>query len=481
MSAMAPSRPRIVVLGGGACGMTAAWALARAGAAVTVLEREPRVGGLCGTEERDGFRFDFGGHRFLSRSPALEKLVRQLCGPDLLLRTRSSVVLYNGHRYRYPLELDDVVGQAGLVAGARALASYGGQRLRRRLRPRPDRTFEDWVVQRFGRVLYDAFFGPYTHKLWGIAPTEISADWAAQRISLPSLGDVAARLFGLRHGGARTYARRYWYPRHGIGQIFERMADAARADGATVELGARVTGLLRARDGRLTHVRYSGNGGDGELACDAVISTVALPLLARLVGGAALPAEIARAAGRLRFRAIRLVHLLLARPEVSPHTWLYVAEPRYHIARIQEPKRRSPEMAPPGMTSLMLELPCDVGDELWCAPDGALVARCLDELAALGFVGLHADLRGSFSSFVAEGYPIYHLDYQRERERTLAFCQSVPNLVTVGRQGAFRYVFMDTAMEMGLAAAARVLGRAGVAPASLDQGGGLVEARALTA
>jgi len=86
----------------------------------------------------------------------------------------------------------------------------------------------------------------YTHKLWGIAPTEISADWAAQRISLPSLGDVALRLAGLKRGGARTYARRYWYPRLGIGQIFERMAAVAAAHGATFRLGARVTGLERA-------------------------------------------------------------------------------------------------------------------------------------------------------------------------------------------------------------------------------------------
>src|SRR4029077_18768681 len=87
---------RVAILGGGACGTTAAWHLARAGADVTVLEREPRVGGLCGTEERDGFRFDFGGHRFISKSRALEGLVRELVGEDLLLRTRSSAVLHRG-------------------------------------------------------------------------------------------------------------------------------------------------------------------------------------------------------------------------------------------------------------------------------------------------------------------------------------------------------------------------------------------------
>ncbi|HXU68211.1 MAG TPA: FAD-dependent oxidoreductase [Polyangia bacterium] len=470
---------RVAILGGGACGTTAAWHLARAGVDVTVVEREPRVGGLCGTEERDGFRFDFGGHRFISKSRALEGLVRELVGEDLLLRTRSSAVLHRGRRYRYPLELDDVVRNAGLVDGSRALLSYGRQRL---TPARADVSFEDWVVQRFGRRLYDAFFGPYTHKLWGIPPTQISADWAAQRISLPSLGDVALRLAGLRSGGARTYARRYWYPRFGIGQIFERMAAVAERHGAQFRLGARVTGVERGRDGNVRAVQFHGPRGDEELRCDAAISTLSLPLFARMLGGASLPADVARAAGHLRFRAIRLMHFLLDRPEFSPHTWLYVSEPHYRIARIQEPRRRSPDMAPPGRTSLMLELPCDVGDELWRASDDDVAARCLDELRALGFGDVARDLRGYYSSYVEEGYPIYHLDYQRERERVLAWTAETPNAISVGRQGAFRYVFMDTAMEMGVAAAEHLLGRAGATPPSeLDAAGGLIEARALTA
>src|SRR5947208_15510772 len=108
---------RVAILGGGACGTTAAWHLARAGVDVTVLERERRIGGLCGTQERDGFRFDFGGHRFLSRSRALEELVRSLVGDELLERTRSSVVVHRGERFRYPLELSDVVRRAGLGRG----------------------------------------------------------------------------------------------------------------------------------------------------------------------------------------------------------------------------------------------------------------------------------------------------------------------------------------------------------------------------
>jgi protoporphyrinogen oxidase len=458
--------------------LTAAHRLARQGLHVTVLEREPRPGGLCSTQERNGFRFDLGGHRFISRSPALVEMVRGLLGEELLERRRSSVVLNGGRRLRYPLQLDDVLSQVPTREGARILSSFARAQLTRTR----DVSFEDWVVRRFGRVLYDGFFGPYTEKLWGVAPDQISADWASQRISLMSLTDVLVRLLGLRRGRARTYARRYLYPRLGIGQIFERMAESLRSLGGRLILGARVTGLDLAATG-VRAVRFVAEDGGREIACDGVISTLALPALARLVSPR-MPAEVEKSISRLRFRGIRLLNVLLDGPEVSPHTWMYVSEPRYVMSRIQEPRQRSPEMAPPGKTSVMLEVPCEPGDGLWSAADGELYERCMRDLACLGFSDLRRRTLEYFSSYVEEGYPIYHLDYQRDRACALDFVGQVPNLMSVGRQGAFRYVFMDTAMEMGIMAAEALLGGRRTPTrtiADLRSEAGLIEARTLTA
>jgi protoporphyrinogen oxidase len=293
---------------------------------------------------------------------------------------------------------------------------------------------------------------------------------------------VVLRLLSLRRGGARTYARRYLYPKLGIGQIFERMAEVFGALGGRLVTGARVVGLGAAR-GRVAAIHYADARGEHALRCDAVISTLSLPALARMLAGRALPAEVARSASRLRFRAIRLCNVLLDRPEVSPHTWMYVSEPRYLMARIQEPRHRSPFAAPPGRTSLMLEIPCALGDATWSAPQGAIYDRVMDDLDDLGFRGLRASTIDHFASFVEEGYPIYHLDYQRDRRRLLGFVGETANLVSCGRQGGFRYIFMDTAMEMGIAAARTLLGRGGrrSSVAELRSERGLVEAAALTA
>ena len=61
-------------------------------------------------------------------------------------------------------------------------------------------TFEQWVSNRFGHRLYKTFFKTYTEKVWGIPCTEISADWAAQRIKNLSLKEALRNaFFGMKH------------------------------------------------------------------------------------------------------------------------------------------------------------------------------------------------------------------------------------------------------------------------------------------
>ena len=275
------------------------------------------------------------------------------------------------------------------------------------------------------------------------------------------------------------------------------MAEEITALGGKIVYGSSVTGLISepvlpgSAERRVRAVRFqtdeTGEGGPGhtteELAADHVISTLALPsVVAMLSAQSALPSTPAlRAAGRLRFRGVRFLNLKLDRPRFSPHTWMYVSEPRYLATRIQEPAHRSPYAAPPGKTSIMLEIPCQVGDAVWKMPDGALYERCLADLTDLGFPGLRRDTLGYFCSYVEEGYPVYHRSYLDDRQVALDYLGRFANLTSCGRQGSFRYVFMDTAMEMGLLAAERALqGRSATAEvAGLRSERGLIETRSV--
>ena len=452
--------PPFVVLGGGPAGLAAAWHLATHGEPVVVLEGESLVGGLCATHERDGYRFDLGGHRFVSSDTALTAWLERLLGDDLLTARRKSVVLHDGRAFRYPLEARDLLQNLGVRENARALAGYARARLHRaRTRalaralsrePPPELTFEDWVVARFGRPLFDTFFGPYTEKLWGIPPHRISADWAAERISLLHLGDAALRLVHLPRPPIRTYAREYRYPRLGMGQLYDAVARDITQHGGEVRTRAKVTGLDVER-GRVVAVWFRSPRGEERIPARAVISTIPLPdLVSHLTRGgpkdAALPSP-----GGLRFRSLVFLNLMLARETIGDSTWMYVASGRLRISRIQQPNKRSLAMAPPGKTSVMLEIPCDRGDSLWNATVPELRALADRELSELGLdIG---EVVGAFSVKVEHGYPIYHVGYEAQRQALLREVDRFANVRTAGRQGLFRYVFMDAAMQMGTLAA----------------------------
>jgi protoporphyrinogen oxidase len=460
----------VVVIGGGPSGLACAWRLAREGRRVTVLEAEAREGGLCATHEKDGFRFDLGGHRFVSSDTELSSRVRTWMGDDLLVRERKSAVLHEGRHFHYPLEAGDLVRSLGLAENARAMLDYALSRAQRPFVRERDRSFESWVRARFGNYLYNAFFGPYTEKLWGLAPERISADWAEERIGLLDLSDAALRMAGVRRTKIRTYARRYEYPRLGMGQLFARVAEDARRMGARIELGARVTKLVvegrRIREvvaeRRGSEAAERRRGGELRIAADAVYATSPLPEIARqLVSrgngrAVAMPRDVDAAAARLRFRALRFLNVCLRGERVQPYTWLYVADGARRTSRIQEPSHRSEAMCPPGHASLMLEMPCDEGDALYTMPHDELLALGLGELESLGF-RVADRLVSSFSVAVAAGYPVYHLAHAQDRARVLAHLRTLENLIVGGRQGLFRYVFLDRAMQMGDDAARAIL------------------------
>src|SRR5947207_14859609 len=177
----APDRTRVVIIGAGPAGLTAAYVLAtRYGIESTILESDTQVGGISRTVERDGWRFDIGGHRFFTKVKPVEELWHEILpDEDFLLRPRMSRIYYNGKFFDYPLKAMNALRGLGIWEAILCVLSY----LWARVRPPKDQTsFEGWTTAGFGARLYRIFFKTYTAKVWGVDANEIKADWAAQRI-----------------------------------------------------------------------------------------------------------------------------------------------------------------------------------------------------------------------------------------------------------------------------------------------------------
>lgn len=447
-------KKKIFVLGGGPCGLSAAWELSKYGYDVTVIEKEQRAGGLCITNDYKGYRFDLGGHRFISKNKELVENVCNMMGNELLTANRKSVILLKGKTFDYPLSAKDIFLKMDLWTNLKAFSAYLIAAFSRVVFRKKDISFEDWIVNRFGRTLYNLFFGPYTEKLWGISPKLISSDWASQRISLLNLKDVLFRLFNLKRGTPRTYAKGYFYPKKGIGQMFDFMSEEINKMGGKIILNATISGI-NVNNNNVQSICYTQNGISKTIDCDAVISTIPLPDIIKAFPGH-ITKDVIHHTSALKFRAVRFLNILVDLPDISDNTWMYVSEGKYIMTRIQEPKRRSPFSAPEGKTSVMLEIPCNENDEIWNCPKESLLKRCLEDLKELG-IDIGDKVIDSFTTSATHGYPVYSLDYSEHRQRLFSFLDYYKNLITCGRQGTFRYIFMDTSMEMGIAAAQNMM------------------------
>lgn len=440
--------PHVVILGAGPCGMTAALLLSKQkDFSVTVIEKDDGPGGLCRSVENSGYRFDLGGHRFISSDQELINDVKGLLGSDLLVSNRKSAILFQNRTIEYPLNFENIFSNFDIVENTKILASYLKARFSVEKR---DGTMGSWLEARFGQRLADTFFAPYSEKLWGIPVSELSADWAGQRISLLNLSDAILRTLKMKKGNSRTYAKQYYYPINGIGQIFEAMDEKTSAIGVRYLYNTKPLEFNVVK-GKITEILVDEKGQQQSIRPDFIISTIPLPGLLELLPES-LSKPIQEHKNSLFFRALRFVNLFLDQSDFSERTWTYVADPSCIFTRIQEPKRRSIKNAPEGKTSLILEIPCKQGDEVWKMPNQDLTELVLDQLESLQFP-IRSNVTGSFSTWAEHAYPIYRMGYNKHKQSLLSVANSIPNLISCGRQGGFSYIFMDTAMVMGRLAA----------------------------
>src|SRR5882724_9576066 len=230
---------RIVILGGGPAGLSAAYELAREGRTPLVLESDEIVGGLARTVSFKNFLFDIGGHRFFTKSAEVQQLWEEILGSQMMTRSRLSRIRYRNRFFHYPLKPFDALIGLGPLEAMLIVGSY----LQWHFFPYRDvRNFEQWVTNRFGKRLFEIFFRTYTEKVWGIPCSEISADWAAQRIrNLSMISLLKATLLPKRKGPRdkiiKTLIDQFRYPEHGPGQMWETCADKIRQAGSRVEMG----------------------------------------------------------------------------------------------------------------------------------------------------------------------------------------------------------------------------------------------------
>lgn len=381
----------------------------------------------------------------------------------MLVRNRLSRIYFNRNFFSYPLKLNlDALKKLGL----HKTISFGIGYVQARISPIvPEKSLEDFLVNRFGRPLYLQFFKEYTEKVWGVPCSEISAEWGAQRIKSLSitkaLWHALKTALGLGGGKAEqtSLIEHFVYPKFGPGQMWEMVAKEFVDNGGKLLFGAKVNNI-KITDDKLTHISYlDSNGSSVELDCDEVVSTMPIKDLI-LASSAYWPQPIVELASALAYRDFITVGLLYRKedlPRPLDDNWIYIQEPGVQVGRVQVFNNWSPYLvADKDTVWLGLEFFCKETDALWKMSDDELKALAQLEMMQIGLVSAEKSIDAVVIR-VPKAYPGYFGEAYQQFGQIRSHIDKVKNLFLVGRNGMHRYNNQDHSMLTAKEAADQII------------------------
>ncbi len=420
---MISETPKVIILGGGLTGISAAIHMRRPW---VLFEREARLGGLAVTRERDGYFFDRTGHWLHLRDAGMQQLVGETLPGQMVEVERKARIFSQGATTLYPFQanlfgLPPEVVKECLLGVIEAKLQTGA------VEPK---NFEQYCLRHFGVGISKHFMIPYNERLWGVHPREITAAWCSRFVPLPNLEQVVAGAVGA-NAGKLGYNATFSYPKQGGIQTFSA-ALAAALDPSRVQ--------LRASLDQLDYRRREVSVGGERVPYGAVVSTLPLPELLKRMSG--LPADIETHASRLRCTTLRYLDLATrTRPPADWH-WVYVPEKRFPFYRVGIYSNAVAAMAPPGGGSFYVEL-ADRG------PVTENVVRASAQgLAEMGAITSPADVVFADPREIDYAYVVFDDHYYAATKAIFAFLEA-HGIYSRGRYGRWTYNSMEDALIDG--------------------------------
>lgn len=489
------STKKVVIIGAGPAGLTAGLELQKLGLVnLLIIEADTLVGGISKTVSYGGNRIDIGGHRFFSKSTwvmdwwtnilpiFLDKKNEEIClsyhgqnqvinsatklmqnkNQVMLLRSRLSRIYFNKNFFEYPLKLTlSTLKKIGL----KKAIEFGFSYLLSKLYPRnPEKSLEDFLINRFGRKLFEQFFKDYTEKVWGVSCSQISANWGAQRIKSLSIAKTIIHAirkkikFGSVGSKQTSLIEYFLYPKYGPGQMWETVANHFKNQGGSLKLNCRVTGINIEKN-RIQSVSYqTENSNIVTVECDYLVSTMPIKDLVE-ASNDYWTHDVQEIAKNLSYRDFITIGLLYKKEnfkEQLDDNWIYIQEPGVKVGRVQIFNNWSPHMVmDPDCVWLGLEYFCQDTDALWRMNDVDLKTLAQQEMHQIGLV-MSKHAIDSVVIKVPKAYPGYFGESYKKFHILQKHLDAVENLFLIGRNGMHRYNNQDHSMLTAAEAAQQI-------------------------
>ncbi len=517
---MKETQKKAIIIGAGPAGLTAAYELiSKTDIQPVIYEMSDSVGGISKTINYKGNRIDIGGHRFFSKStkimewwtnilplqgaPARDdavlgrkvplsfesiqkslehnKIVKNPApNPEvddkvMLKRSRMSRIFFLRKFFDYPVSLNyKTFSSLGVMRTIKIGLSYIKSIF---YQITPEKSLEDFFINRFGAELYQTFFKDYTEKVWGVSCGDITADWGSQRIKGLSITKA------ISHAFKKTFTRnssisqenvetsligQFMYPKLGPGQLWEEVARIIEENGGKIYKNHQVSSLIP-KENRISQVKVLDKltGETTIINGDYFLSTMPVRDLVNAFESK-IPNNVLKVANGLMYRDFITVGLLLDKlkiknetktptiNEVVPDNWIYIQERDVKIGRLQIFNNWSPYMVNDANDIWIgLEYFCNKGDELWNMSETEFMDFAISELAKIGIIN-PVDVKDGVVIKVEKTYPAYFGTYN-QFNILMEFTDKFENLFLIGRNGMHRYNNMDHSMLTAMMAVKNIM------------------------
>ena len=483
---------KVIIIGAGIAGLTCAYKLVTESDNIkpVIIEKDGDIGGLARTFDYDGNYADIGPHRFFTKNEKVMEFWKSLlplqghkASDDILLgrepdfkdgcanpevennvflkRKRFSRIYYMKKFFDYPINPNlKTVMNFGILRTVLCVLSY----IKSCVVKREEKNLEDFMINRFGRVLYRTFFEFYTEKVWGRNPKNIDKSWGAQRIKGLSL--LKSLLNKFSPNGESSLTNEYYYPKFGAKQMCSLMLKTVLENGGEIYTNTKVIKINK-EENRIKSLTIENNDEISEIYGDYVVSS--MPVKDLICSMNNTEQNVYDTAKGLPYRDYQLITYLVKDfnlknstkwetiNNICPDSWIYIQDRDVKIGRIYIPKNFSPYLCKNiDDTLICLEYFCDKNDALWNMSDDEIFRCGIVEMKKINAVKSEADIIKSYRLKVENAYPAY-FDAYKDFDVIKFFINSIENLYCIGRNGQHKYNNMDHSTLSGIIASEMII------------------------
>ena len=426
---------KTAILGGGLTGLTLGYLLKQQHGEIEILERNQECGGLMRTVQHKGFTFDWGGsHVIFSKDKKILNFMLELLGKNRVKNRRNTKVLYNGCLVKYPFE--NGLSDLPLEENFECLYDFIKNVIKKEKGAlKKPANLNEWCSYTFGNAIAEKYLVPYNKKIWKFPLEQMSLEWV-EKIPSPPVEDVIKSSLGISTEGY-VHQLNFYYPKTGGIQALIKALENRIGDSVTTNF--KVT-KISGKDGN-----WSIFDDKLEKRCEKIISTIPIQALVKAVDA---PTGVREAADNLNYNSLITVMIGLKRKLKKKHSWLYIPAHSILSHRVSFPSNYSLAVSPTGMSSVMAEITCRIGDEQWRSKDDVIASRVVDDLHNLNIID-KSDVSFVLTRRAEYAYVINDLNYSRNMKTVRSYF-SQRKIGLVGRFSEFKYLNMDDCIRSAM-------------------------------